>query len=127
MVFGIMVDWECRAVRSETAAVPSALETGAPRDLCSALKERRCYKSARLGGYTLPRHLSQPLLPHKKDRPKRLGGIGWKGFAYYGIGSVFREEAGQCRGLQHPHDRVTLEPGDSVRRGTTREATVRVT
>lgn len=89
-----MVDWECRAVRSETAAVPSALETGAPRGLCSALKERRCYKSARLGGYTLPHHLSQPLLPDKKDEPKRLGGIGWKGFAYYGIGSGVCEEAG---------------------------------
>lgn len=30
MVLGITVDWEPRAVRSETAAVPSALKTGPP-------------------------------------------------------------------------------------------------
>lgn len=91
--------------------------------------ERRHHKSAHLGGYTLPRHPSQPPLPDGEDGAIEVGRQRVEAVHIPGE----REEelqggrAGmQGRGLYQPSDPVTQGPGDAVKRGPTREATPRV-
>lgn len=126
MVLGITVDWESAAVRSETAAVPSALQarpleaSALPRWKGGAINQPICGAM-----HCLAIHLSPWSLMGKTGQGG-LVGKGWKGFTYLGRGKRSCREAGQGRGLYQPNDPVTQGPREAVKRGTTREAPPRV-
>ena len=84
--------------------------------------ERMHYKGAHLGGYALPCHPSQPLVPDGEDRARGVGRQRLEGFHI--TRELKKRAAGrQGRGLYQPNDTVTQEPQDAMKRGTTKKDT----
>lgn len=95
LVLGIMVDWELGAVRSEAAAVPSALQTGPLGAAALPRWKGGAINQPVWGAMLCPAiHLS-PCSRMGKMGQEGLGGRGQKRFTYLGRGRRSCREEGQ--------------------------------